>query len=75
MEDGNPDKVDNLINFGKRELVYRVIEEVHQYQLTAYNFERQEPIYTFLRELPSLDEKDLFDLSLVREPRKPSPSS
>jgi len=74
MEDGNPDKVDNLINFGKRELVYRVIEEVVQYQLTPYQIERSEPIYTFLRELPNLDEKDLFDLSLVREPRRPQAS-
>jgi son of sevenless-like protein len=71
MEDGNPDKVDNLINLGKRELIYRVIEEVNQYQVTPYQIQASEPIHTFLRELPHLEEKDLFDLSLVREPRRP----
>lgn len=71
MEDGNPDKVDNLINLGKRELIYRVIEEVNQYQVTPYQIQANEPIHTFLRELPHLEEKDLFDLSLVREPRRP----
>jgi len=69
-EDGNSDKLEHLINFGKRRLVYRVIEELRQYQVTPYSFPRTEPLHTLLAELPVLSEGHLFDLSLVREPRK-----
>jgi len=64
-EDGNADKLEHLINFGKRRLVYRVIEEVRQYQVTPYNFPRSEPLHTLLAELPVLSEGHLFDLSLA----------
>jgi len=74
IEDGNKDYLDDpgttIINFSKRELVYRVIEEIKQYQQTGYDFKALEPIHTFLAQLPNLNEKDLFELSLVREPRK-----
>jgi len=69
-EDGNADKIEQLINFGKRRLVYRIIEEVKQYQVTAYTFPPTEPLHTYLSELPVLNEGQLFDLSLWREPRK-----
>jgi len=70
MEDGNPDKVDGLINFAKRRLMHGTIEEVQQYQVTPYNISKMEPAYTYLVELPILSEKDLYELSLAREPRK-----
>lgn len=38
-------------------------------QHPPYNISPYEPIYTFVEELPSLEEKVLYDLSLVREPR------
>ena len=62
-EDGNPNLIDNLINFSKRELVYKIIEEVKQYQVTGYNFESKEPIFTFLAQLPVLKESSLFELT------------
>jgi hypothetical protein len=37
---------------------------------TGYAFEKREPLYTFLAELPVLSEADLFTLSLAREPRE-----
>jgi len=72
IEDGNDDKIKetNLINFSKRELVYGIIEEVKQYQQAKYDVKAMEPIFTFLAKLPALPEKALYDLSLVREPRK-----
>jgi len=75
MEDGNPDTLPSkpsktpLINFAKRELVYNVVRELQLYQQSAYKFPIVEPIYTFLTALPFGDEKDLYELSLLREPR------
>lgn len=70
MEDGNSDTLEGLININKRRMVYNIIESVQQYQLTGYTFEKREPLYTFLAELPVLSEADLFTLSLAREPRE-----
>ena len=70
MEDGNPDFVkDNLINFEKRKLIYSVIAEVARYQSQPYAFPVLEPIFTFLTELPSFSEKEMYKLSLTYEPR------
>lgn len=35
----------------------------------GYSFEKNEPLHTFLFEMPTLSEADLFALSLAREPR------
>eukprot|EP00026_Physarum_polycephalum_P001130 Phypoly_transcript_01131.p1 GENE.Phypoly_transcript_01131~~Phypoly_transcript_01131.p1 ORF type:complete len:1170 (+),score=184.24 Phypoly_transcript_01131:39-3548(+) len=76
MEDGNPDNVTHngvpMINYYKRELVYNTLREIHMYQQSAYNFPVVEPIHTFLTALPFSEEKDLYELSLQREPRQPS---
>ena len=70
IEDGNPDEVDNLINCYKRGLVFRVVQEVQQYQATKYDYVQREPLLTFLTKLPVLSDKQLYDLSLQREPRE-----
>ena len=75
-EDGNPDTVSakdsnlQLINFSKRELICQIVSTVQNYQGAPYSFPVVEPIHTFLRELPSLDEKSLYALSLRLETRK-----
>jgi son of sevenless len=38
VEEGNLDFIKNLINFGKRELVYNILEEIQRYQQTPYVF-------------------------------------
>lgn len=58
-----------LINFKKRELEYRVLQEIEQYQLSPYTIEPKEPLYSYLIELPFLEEDSLYNLSLRREPR------
>jgi hypothetical protein len=71
-EDGNPDELQNskeLINFVKRELICNIIREVQLNQQPAYTFPVVEPIHTFLSELPYAGEKELYELSLLREPR------
>lgn len=71
-EDGNPDELHDdksLINFAKRELICNIIRQVQLNQQPPYMFPVVEPLNTFLRELPYADEKSLYDLSLIREPR------
>ncbi|GAM17522.1 hypothetical protein SAMD00019534_006970 [Acytostelium subglobosum LB1] len=70
MEDGNPDMIGNLINFQKRELIYRAISEVQTTQQVKYDFPIVEPIHTLLLELPSSSSDELYQLSLMREPRE-----
>ncbi|EGC29568.1 hypothetical protein DICPUDRAFT_90436 [Dictyostelium purpureum] len=71
MEDGNPDKINGLINFQKRELICRVISEVQQCQnFSKYDYPVVEPIHTLLTELPSSTPAELYHLSLSREPRE-----
>lgn len=70
IEDGNPDYINGLINYRKRELVYNVIQEIQQYQQTGYEYELVDNIAHFLTELPICDnDDDLYKLSLAREPR------
>jgi hypothetical protein len=54
----------------QRQLVYRVIQEVQQYQQRKYAFEPREPLKTFLTALPALPDKQLYDISLDHEPRE-----
>eukprot|EP01090_Pellita_catalonica_P000606 TRINITY_DN10419_c0_g1_i1.p1 TRINITY_DN10419_c0_g1~~TRINITY_DN10419_c0_g1_i1.p1 ORF type:complete len:581 (-),score=81.77 TRINITY_DN10419_c0_g1_i1:1794-3425(-) len=72
IEDGNPDKVDGLVNFSKRKMVYKIISEVQQYQPpnSKYEFKPDPALSYFLSELPILQDKDLYNLSLLREPKK-----
>jgi len=71
IEDGNPDFVgNNLINFEKRNLVSRVILEIMRYQQRPYNLLVVPRIRSFLKNLPRKPDKELFKLSLLREPRE-----
>jgi len=74
MEEGNPDFVDvsdnKLINFPKHYLVHRTIKQVQQYQVAKYELEVKQPEYTFLYHMPGIEEKELYSLSLEREPRE-----
>ena len=68
IEDGNPDYVQGLINYRKREMVFSVIREIQQYQQQCYTYDIVNIAY-FLTELASNNEEHLYDLSLIREPR------
>ena len=69
INDGNPNRIDGLINFRKRELVYRVIDEFRQYQ-SSYSFEIDNDLFNYLVHTRKYDEKELFDLSYLREERQ-----
>jgi len=78
MEDGNPDLLDregrSLLNFPKHMMIYKAIDSLLRYQHSAdyKSLPKTEPLYTFLYELPALDENVLYALSLEREPRNAS---
>ena len=78
IEEGNPDFVASatdanvkLINFKKRRLVSRVIEEVQKYQVgLRYSLIPVDAIRDFLANLPEENDDQLYELSLLHEPRK-----
>jgi hypothetical protein len=81
IEDGNPETlpasgpagpgtpVQQLVNFERLAMVYGVLKEVLLYQLQSYGLPVLEPINTLLISLPFATEKNLYSLSLIREPR------
>lgn len=68
--DGNPDYVNNLINFSKRSLEYSIIAQIQQYQLLPYNFYPIHQIQEYILKYPTKDENEQFAMSLVLEPRE-----
>jgi hypothetical protein len=69
IEDGNPGTINNMINWKKRDLLIETIIKIQQYQQTGFPFEIVEPIYTFLWELPFLDDATMYDISIALEER------
>jgi len=102
IEDGNPNKVANMINMTKRRFLYNIVETIQRYQSISYE-EKDPSVYygggggagattgadkathnnatnsshmaninaflTFLYKMPIMTDKQLYDLSLSREPR------
>ena len=69
IADGNPDKIENRINFVKHKFVYNVVARIQTYQTVVYNLEEVDSIQQFLLNLPQMDDKELFASSLQIEPR------
>lgn len=71
------------INFQKFSMIVRSIKKIMLYQViflysnrlifisqeNRMRFPVKEPYYSFLKDLPMLQEKELYELSLQREPR------
>ena len=69
IDEGNPDMIDGMIHFAKRELVYKLLSQISTYQVKGYNLEVVPELQEFLSDLPMLDEKEMYAASLLREPR------
>jgi son of sevenless-like protein len=70
IEEGNPDLIQDLINFKKRDMIYQVIEKVLRYQQDAYNFQcTDEKALNAFVTLPHMKEQLLYNKSLEIEPR------
>jgi len=77
IEDGNPTKFANgFVNFKKCRLVAGVIMEIQVYQMKPYNLTSVPQLQEFLdksiEEVQTLDDKGLYELSLLAEPRAKS---
>jgi len=70
IEDGNPDYINELINFAKRTMIYNVISKIQELQMLPYNFYPIYQIWEYIKNFPSIEEAELFSLSLQIEPRK-----
>ncbi len=73
IEDGNPDTIQDLINFDKRRRTAQVIKEIKEYQNTQYNFNVVPIIKGFLLAGGEyVDENECYRLSLLIEPKEPT---
>lgn len=70
VDEGNDDVVEGFVNFGKFRMMYQVIQVISMYQQQGYSGTPEEPLFTFTQDLPRLDEESLWNLSVLREPRK-----
>eukprot|EP01098_Paradermamoeba_levis_P001873 TRINITY_DN12151_c0_g1_i1.p1 TRINITY_DN12151_c0_g1~~TRINITY_DN12151_c0_g1_i1.p1 ORF type:complete len:148 (-),score=21.92 TRINITY_DN12151_c0_g1_i1:5-448(-) len=71
IEDGNPDKLGNLINFQKRKMIYSIIEAVRKFQAQPYDIQVADRPWmkNFIDKIPILPENELYRRSLEIEPR------
>jgi len=65
-----PDYMNNLINFQKRQHLYKAITTLQNYQQRPYNLQPVHQIATFLNNFSRKDERDLAELSAKLEPKK-----
>jgi len=72
IEEGNKDMHGHLINFAKRRLLYQTISGLQNFQQTGYNLQPVRQIQDIIANLKAGEVKDLFKLSLMREPRERS---
>jgi len=74
IEEGNPSKFSSgLINYKKCRMISNVIMEIQQYQQKPYNLREASTLQEWLnqrvRAADQLDDKKLYELSLLAEPR------
>jgi son of sevenless-like protein len=78
IQDGNPDNLDNLINFSKRHKAAEVISDIKRWQTRPYNLQPIAGVISFIDESlntyadsPTSFYNDQFwNISLEREPRE-----
>ena len=71
INEGNPDELKgtNLVNFDKCVMIANVIQRIQSLQQVPYCLQPIPEIQSYLSDLQILEEKELFELSLQREPR------
>jgi len=73
VEDGNADYMPEnpkLINVTKMRFTASIMFSIYRFQAERFNFQIVAPIQAFLLSLTTFDEKQLRELSLLREPRR-----
>ncbi|PRP82499.1 hypothetical protein PROFUN_10069 [Planoprotostelium fungivorum] len=78
IEEGNPDTLNGLINWRKRDYIADVVKQFQRLQSNTHTFpelEHHVEFKRFILGLPQLNDKEMFDASLKREPRNIQRSS
>jgi len=71
VDEGNPNKINNVINWRKREQIYTIINSIQQFQHFRYEFPpTTQNILAYLQEVPHHEKDLLYNFSLMVEPRK-----
>uniref|UniRef100_A0A6B2L0Y7 Ras-GEF domain-containing protein n=1 Tax=Arcella intermedia TaxID=1963864 RepID=A0A6B2L0Y7_9EUKA len=73
IHEGNPDQINGQINIAKIEMIYDIINKLQQHQLLLKVGKKVEPFATYLAVLPRLNDRVLYKLSLLLEPREVPP--
>jgi hypothetical protein len=69
IEDGNPDILNNKLNFIKRRKLAMLIRDLQTYQQTPYELHEVAELQIPLQAIKPPSEEELYKESLVREPR------
>jgi len=71
IDEGNPKYVDEkLVNFRKKQLEYDVIIQVLRFQESPFQFNLVPQISSMIKALPTMEENEMYDISLTLEPRE-----
>jgi hypothetical protein len=62
-------EITNLINLTKFQMINRSIDDLLKYKNAKCDLIRKDPIFTCLKKLPYLEDKEMYALSQLREPR------
>eukprot|EP00736_Rhodelphis_marinus_P010257 Rmarinus@m.3459 len=69
IEEGNPDSINDMINFTKRRMIYNVIADIVEYKKHSYNLQEIPQVQAVFGRLPRLTDDEMYSLSLKIEPR------
>jgi len=64
-----PNGTQELLNLTKFQMINRSIDDLLKYKNAKCDILRKDPVFTFLKDLPHLEEKEMYALSQLREPR------
>ncbi|KAJ3440999.1 guanine nucleotide exchange factor [Anaeramoeba flamelloides] len=69
ISDGTSDKIDGMVNWSKRKMLFRTIDEIQQFQKIAYNFQKIDQVHLLFDKLTKGNEDENYKNSLALEPR------
>lgn len=75
IEDGNPDLIEGLINFRKRFFVYEVLKKISTFQHMPFNIKPVKEIQDWYLAYELIPDEQVYEESLMREPRGVDPST
>jgi len=70
IEDGNPNTLNDKINFIKRRKLAMLIRDIQTYQQTPYSLQNVPELQEKLKAITSMEDDKLYKLSLEYEPRQ-----